>query len=61
MMNLAMLTPTVTGGLGGLGVGLIRAFLYSGADVVVTDMATKPPAQLWGTFASESTPPVICR
>lgn len=42
----------MTGGLGGLGMGLVRTLLQSGADVIVTDMATQPPPQPWSMLFS---------
>jgi NAD(P)-dependent dehydrogenase (short-subunit alcohol dehydrogenase family) len=42
----------VTGGLGGLGLGLVQTLLQSGADVVVTDMAPEPSVDTWSKFES---------
>jgi hypothetical protein len=32
--------------------GLVRTLLQSGADVIVTDMATQPPPQPWSMLFS---------
>lgn len=42
-----MLTPAVTGGLGGIGAALTQTLLLSGADVAVTDMQQDADDGIW--------------